>query len=113
MCPSHVTITNLDCGTQVSPYRTMLDRTMLSMSEGNEVYHAHTWASRWSSTTIIVPLDRESAYLFRMYYYHEGILVLLIVTSLDVTHFNFANAYKITTLIKMETLPLVWVGSWS
>ena len=40
-------------------------------------------------------------------------MVLVTVTLLDVTYYNFTNTYKTETFIKMETLQLVWPSCWS
>ena len=68
---------------------------------------------RWSWAVGGVPLDIESTSLFENYYYQEIFSILLTITSLEETYWNFTNAYNTRTPIKMETLPLVWINHWS
>lgn len=65
-------------------------------------------AGHWSWALRRVPLDRESASLFDIYCCRQGIFVLLTITSFDVMHFIFTNAYKTRIPLNIETSPMVW-----
>lgn len=70
------------------------------------IYDVHTGASRWSRVVGGVSLDRK----MHNYSYGDAFFNPITLTSLDVMYCCFTNACKTGTLIKVETLPLVWAS---